>query len=54
MKPTSILRKLEKDGILQIPKVIRDKLNLHENDVFEIYFDEDTSSVEFRKIQNDS
>ena len=54
LKPTSIIRKLNDDGIIVIPKVIRDRLNLHKDDILEIYFDSEENMIGFKKISKDS
>ena len=53
MKPTPFLKKMDKDRFIQVPQFICNELNLSENDVFEIFINEDESSIIFKKIGNE-
>lgn len=53
MKPTAFLKKIDKDRFIQVPKFIYDELHLSENDIFEIFIDDDEGSILFKKVNTD-
>ena len=49
MKATGIVRRIDSLGRLVIPKEIRTKLKVRDNEAFEIYISKDGTSVIFKK-----
>lgn len=52
MKPTAFLKKMDNDRYIQIPKFVNDVLNLSTDDLFEVFIDEEDSSIIFKKVQD--
>lgn len=52
MKATDILRYVDNLGRVSIPMEFRKKFNIHEGDMLEIYIDETTQTIAFRKWEN--
>lgn len=52
MKPTAFLKKMTEDRYIQIPKFVNDALGLSAEDLFEVFIDEETSSIIFKKVQD--
>lgn len=52
MRQTGVVRRLDDIGRIFIPKTIRKELGFDENDEFEVFVDEDESSVTFKKVAN--
>lgn len=52
MKPTAFLKKMDNDRYIQIPKFVNDVLGLSAEDLFEVFIDEENSSIIFKKVQD--
>lgn len=52
MKPTAFLKKMDNDRYIQIPKFVNDVLGLSTEDLFEVFIDEENSSIIFKKVQD--
>ena len=52
MKATGIVRRIDDLGRVVIPKEIRRRLKILEDDPMEIYIDEENGSVTFKKTIN--
>lgn len=54
MKACKTLGRIDKFGCVAIPKTIREKCGIKEGDIFEIYYDEKTRTVAFKRFETDA